>query len=209
MSTSLRAETSATMAQCNTLQQRRLDNYNDLIDFEPHEYDIEDNDHMVIINPDDAPILPLHDVVTDNRYGNVDYQNEYEESPPSQRRPLTPVRIPPPSRRTVPIPRRSQLPPNPPMQQFRPQPPPAHGAIAANPMDQLIQSMNNLILAMKDNASQPREAKVVKFPIFSSGDQDPLTWLDEFDEACVTNHITEVRRFDILPSHLKGPAYTW
>ncbi|KAF0510826.1 hypothetical protein F8M41_018408 [Gigaspora margarita] len=109
MSTRPRAETSATTAQRNALQQRRLDNYDDLINFEPHEYDNgytsstyqedtgrsftpipvryeirldegeEDDDRIVIMDPDDAPILPLHDVVTNNRYGNVDYQNEYEE----------------------------------------------------------------------------------------------------------------------------------
>ncbi|KAF0500657.1 hypothetical protein F8M41_020193 [Gigaspora margarita] len=179
----------------------------------------EDDDRMVIMDPDDAPILPLHDVVTNNHYGNIDYQNEYEErylqqradrtyaygyqrpqindpivdplepgtqsenncflqtpqvhfdnsNPPPQRHSLTPARTLPPLRRTAPIPQRSvrnqpppnlparrpQPPPNPPMQQPRPQPLPTHRAIAANPMDQLIQSMNNLILAMGNNTNQP------------------------------------------------------
>ncbi|CAG8828904.1 18812_t:CDS:1, partial [Gigaspora margarita] len=76
-------------------------------------------------------------------------------------------------------------------------------------MEQLLQNMNNLILAISNNTpNQPRESKVINFPTFSGGDQDPLTWLDEFDEAYVANHISKVRRFDILLSHLKGPAYT-
>ncbi|CAG8796514.1 35709_t:CDS:2, partial [Gigaspora margarita] len=77
-------------------------------------------------------------------------------------------------------------------------------------MNQLLQSMNNLVLAIGNTApNSPRKFKVVNFLTFSGGDQDPLTWLDEFDEAYVANHISKVRRFDILPSYLKGPAYTW
>ncbi|CAG8827990.1 9693_t:CDS:2, partial [Gigaspora margarita] len=98
MSTSPRAETSATAAHCNAYQQRRLDNYDDLIDFAPQKYDNgyafstyqkdtgrsftpmpiqyeicldeeeEDDDYMVIMDPDDAPILPLHDDEYEERY---------------------------------------------------------------------------------------------------------------------------------------------
>lgn len=57
--------------------------------------------------------------------------------------------------------------------------------------------------------NQPQESKVAEFSMFSRGDQDPLTWLDEFDEAYIANHITKARRFNILHSYLKGPAYTW
>ncbi|KAF0450133.1 gag-pol fusion protein [Gigaspora margarita] len=70
--------------------------------------------------------------------------------------------------------------------------------------------MNNLILAIGNDApNQLWESKVVNFPTFSGGDQDLLIWLDEFDEACIANHISKARRFDILLSHLKGPAYMW
>ncbi|CAG8793093.1 26026_t:CDS:2, partial [Gigaspora margarita] len=210
MSTSPKAETAATAAQYNILQQRRLNNYDNLIDFEPQEYDNgeEDNDRMVIIDPDDVLILSLHDIVTDNHYINADYQDEYEKRYLQQRADRTytyeyrrlqindpivdplepgtqpknncflqtpqvrfdnpsllPQRCSPTPVRTPPTPRRTA--------QFLndlPQPLPAHGAAAANPMDQLIQSMNNLILAMENNANQPQETKVVKFSTFSSAE---------------------------------------
>ncbi|CAG8617228.1 39765_t:CDS:2 [Gigaspora margarita] len=38
-----------------------------------------DNDRIVITNPDDTPVFPLHDVITNNWYENIDRQDEYEE----------------------------------------------------------------------------------------------------------------------------------
>ncbi|KAF0452391.1 hypothetical protein F8M41_001900 [Gigaspora margarita] len=168
-------------------------------------------------------VLPLYDVVTNDQYGNIDYQEEYEESylqqrtdrvyahgyqrpqihdpiidplepgtrnennhflqtpqvrfnnqsPPPQRRPPTPVRTPPPPRRVTLVPRHptpNQPPPNFPIQQqLLPNPlartplslnPPVQvphllsqgpEAAGADPMGQLLQSMNNLILAIGTN----------------------------------------------------------
>ncbi|RIB14350.1 hypothetical protein C2G38_2195419 [Gigaspora rosea] len=97
MSTSPRAEISAAAAQRNVNRQRRTDEHDDLINFETKEYEgepttpipiyykiqlneeEENDDRIVIPDPDNVQVLPLHDVVTDNRYGNVDYQGEYEE----------------------------------------------------------------------------------------------------------------------------------
>ncbi|KAF0372162.1 hypothetical protein F8M41_013137 [Gigaspora margarita] len=71
----------------------------------------------------------------------------------------------------------------------------APGAAAINSIDQLLQSMNNLILAIGNNTLyQFQESKVVKFSIFSGSDQDLLTWLDEFDKAYVANYVSKVRR---------------
>ncbi|CAG8833240.1 42920_t:CDS:2, partial [Gigaspora margarita] len=132
MTTSSRAETSIFAAQCNV---RRLDDYDDLINlnFEKEE---EDN-YIIVANPDNEQVLSLHNVVTNNRYENADYQEEYDESTSTLS--------------TTPSP----------------------GAAGANPMRQLL--------------------KAVEFLIFSGEDQDLLTWLDEFDEACIANHITEAR----------------
>ncbi|CAG8708006.1 44712_t:CDS:2, partial [Gigaspora margarita] len=119
----------------------------------------ESDKHIVINNPDDVPVLPLHDLVTDNRSqindpivaplepGTQPKNNCFIQTPqpPPQRRPLTPERTPPPGRAAPmlrqPIPNR--LPPNPLVQQPPPPNPPdlqpALGATAANPMEQLLQ----------------------------------------------------------------------
>ena len=43
----------------------------------------------------------------------------------------------------------------------------------------------------------------------SAGDQDLITWLDAFKQACVANNIAEDRRLAIAASYLKGTALTW
>jgi len=54
-----------------------------------------------------------------------------------------------------------------------------------------------------------RELRLVDFPTFSAGDQDPITWLDTFKQACVANNVAEDRRLAIAASYLKGTALTW
>ncbi|KAF0412187.1 hypothetical protein F8M41_007964 [Gigaspora margarita] len=93
----------------NVYQQRRNDKQDDLINFNPREYedgytfptysnytispttpisiyyeiqldkDEVDNDRIVITDPDNIPALPLHNVITDDWYRNIDQQDEYEE----------------------------------------------------------------------------------------------------------------------------------
>ncbi|CAG8660904.1 355_t:CDS:2 [Ambispora leptoticha] len=62
------------------------------------------------------------------------------------------------------------------LSQPQPQLQPASEAVAANPIDQLLQSINNLILVIGNNANQLQKAKVVKCLTFSSSNQDPLIW---------------------------------
>ncbi|CAG8847040.1 2608_t:CDS:2, partial [Gigaspora margarita] len=38
-----------------------------------------DDDRIVITDPDNIPLLPLHNVITDDWYENVDRQDEYEK----------------------------------------------------------------------------------------------------------------------------------
>ncbi|CAG8800594.1 5272_t:CDS:2, partial [Gigaspora margarita] len=96
MSTSSRAETLAATNWRNVNSQRKTDEQDDLIHFEPREYDDvyafstypkytskttismpiyyevqlneeeENNEHIVITDPDDVPVLSLHDVAIDN-----------------------------------------------------------------------------------------------------------------------------------------------
>jgi hypothetical protein len=60
-----------------------------------------------------------------------------------------------------------------------------------------------------NNTGGGRETKVVNFPDFRAGEQDPLQWLESFEDACKANKIREERMFDIVPLYLKGTAYTW
>ncbi|KAF0462180.1 gag-pol fusion protein [Gigaspora margarita] len=217
----LTAETLAATNWHNINPQRRTDEQDDLIYFEPREYDDgyasstyseytvrattpmpiyyeiqlnkeeENDDHIVIADPNDVLVLPLHDVVTDNQYGNINYQNKYKKrylyqqadrtyTHRSQRLQINNsivalwnlelTRIPL-SRRAAPIlhrPAPNQLPPNPLAQQS--QPPnlpdqqPAPRAAAANPIEQLLQSMNHLILAMDRLKKELREPVEIECP---------------------------------------------
>src|SRR3954470_23574062 len=73
-------------------------------------------------------------------------------------------------------------------------------------MRQLTLSINRMNQPHNNNG---RESKLVDIPTFKGGEQDPLIWLNEFDEGCNANRISEQRRFEILPSYLKGIAHTW
>ena len=46
-------------------------------------------------------------------------------------------------------------------------------------------------------------------PTFRAGSQDPMTWLVDFQDACIANHINGERRLEIIPTYLKGTTYTW
>ena len=57
--------------------------------------------------------------------------------------------------------------------------------------------------------AEPRETRLVDFPEFKGGNQDPIEWLESFDRACKANSIGTNRRMDIVGSYLKGTALTW
>jgi hypothetical protein len=60
------------------------------------------------------------------------------------------------------------------------------------------------------NPSEPsKEVHIVPFPTFKAGEQDPLTWLQSFEDACEANHITEGRRMELIPAYLKSLAHAW
>ena len=54
-----------------------------------------------------------------------------------------------------------------------------------------------------------RTTYTVEIPTFSGGNQDPIGWLEDFQRACNANGITDARKLQIAPAHLKGPASTW
>ena len=57
--------------------------------------------------------------------------------------------------------------------------------------------------------AEPRETRLVDFPEFKGGNQDPIEWLEAFERACRANRVPEVRQIVLVASYLKGTALTW
>jgi len=55
----------------------------------------------------------------------------------------------------------------------------------------------------------PKESRLVDFPEFREGNQDPIEWLESFDKACSANRVNEARKLILAGSYLKGTALTW
>ena len=54
-----------------------------------------------------------------------------------------------------------------------------------------------------------QELLVAELPYFYGGNQDPISWLEEFTNGCNANGITNARKIEVVPAYLKGPAATW
>ena len=54
-----------------------------------------------------------------------------------------------------------------------------------------------------------KESRLVDFPEFRGGNQDPIEWLESFDRACSANRVNEARKLILAGSYLKGTALTW
>ena len=55
----------------------------------------------------------------------------------------------------------------------------------------------------------PKESRLVDFPEFRGGNQDPIEWLESFDRACSANRVNEAQKLILAGSYLKGTALTW
>src|SRR2546421_7180854 len=55
----------------------------------------------------------------------------------------------------------------------------------------------------------PKESRLVDFPEFRGGNQNPIEWLESFDRACSANRVNEARKLILAGSYLKGTALTW
>ena len=78
-------------------------------------------------------------------------------------------------------------------------------------LNQLLLGFTNVLNAHTGptRISTPKETRLVDFPTFKGGNQDPIEWLEGFQRACAANRVAENRMLDILPSYLKGTALTW
>jgi hypothetical protein len=54
----------------------------------------------------------------------------------------------------------------------------------------------------------PRETKLVDLPTFKGGEQDPLIWLEEFEDICVANRISDEQKIEIVLAYLKGIVHS-
>jgi hypothetical protein len=72
-------------------------------------------------------------------------------------------------------------------------------------------AMNNLnaTVAANNNALQNRNHNVAQVSSFSGGNQDPITWLNEFNATATANGWNAARKLQIVPAYLKGPAAVW
>src|ERR1051325_413602 len=75
-------------------------------------------------------------------------------------------------------------------------------------LDTMIQNRNNTP-ASTPASTQRKESRLVDFPEFRGGNEDPIEWLEAFDRACKANSISIDRRMDVVSSYLKGTALTW
>ena len=71
---------------------------------------------------------------------------------------------------------------------------------------QLVNGLNNLVNALGQGN---REAKYAKITDFYGDTQDPVGWLQDFENACQANAITDNRKMQIVGAYLKGAAATW
>jgi hypothetical protein len=91
------------------------------------------------------------------------------------------------------------------------QPTPGYQQLGEGPQQGIEAVLQQLAIAI-DNMNQPdvpRESRIVDYPIFRGGEQDPNQWWQEFQQACVANQVTTARRLEIVPSYLKGTAHSW
>jgi len=91
------------------------------------------------------------------------------------------------------------------------QPPQLNGAQLADLLRGLTNAIDGLPQALQDAQPepQPRETNLVKVDPFFSGNQDPISWLEDFERATSANGMNDARRLAIVPAHLKGAASVW
>ena len=60
------------------------------------------------------------------------------------------------------------------------------------------------------NANPPqRESRIADLPYFYSGNQDPISWMEDFTRACNANRINDNRKLEVVLAYLKNSASTW
>ena len=76
-------------------------------------------------------------------------------------------------------------------------------------LQNLAAAITQAVNAIHPPAVAPTELNNVKYPEYYRGDQDPITWLEEMEQAFVTNRVADDRRLAVTVPRLKGGAATW
>lgn len=79
-------------------------------------------------------------------------------------------------------------------------------------LQQNTQAMAGNVAAVGNNTNalaNRQIRRVADLPTFSGGEQDPVSWLDEFTRACNANGINDANKLTVVPAYLKGAASTW
>ena len=92
-----------------------------------------------------------------------------------------------------------------------PVPPPNMVVVAPN-LDPLVHAMTALVTTMQAQQAAghpPRESNVTKIDPFYGNEQDPISWLEEFEKVYTANNYTDARKLQVVQAHLKSTATTW
>ncbi|CAG8767090.1 13522_t:CDS:1, partial [Acaulospora morrowiae] len=77
-------------------------------------------------------------------------------------------------------------------------------------LNNVANNLNQLVQQLMANANQPpSELHLVSYPDFYGGEQDPITWMEEVEQAFEANRVPDARKIPIIVPHLKGSAATW
>lgn len=85
------------------------------------------------------------------------------------------------------------------------------GAFAGPNWNAVNNSITNLQAAVNanNNALNFRGSQAAHVPVFHGGNQDPITWLNEFNLVCAANGWNDARKLQIVPAYLKGATSVW
>ncbi len=71
-----------------------------------------------------------------------------------------------------------------------------------------VTNLNNTVNA-NNNALQNRGNHAAQIPTFYGGNQDPISWLNEFNLAGAANGWGNARKLQVVPAYLKNAAAVW
>src|SRR5205085_9509208 len=81
-------------------------------------------------------------------------------------------------------------------------------------VQQIVQQIANLVQAMQAQVAlghpnpSIREVNLVRIESFD-GTGDPISWLEQFENAAVANGLSDARKLAIAPAYLTGTALAW
>src|SRR3954462_11940050 len=73
-----------------------------------------------------------------------------------------------------------------------------------------VQVLVTALTAIPAPAAHPQqESSVVKIDPYYGDEQDPISWIEDFEKAAIANNYTNARKLQIVAAHLKGTAASW